>query len=88
MVKETKRKSRKAADVKTIPLKKLQLLAIQVDAEIRLRRIRVVLKNLAGMKEKSFNVRRFEANLDEAITRHRTDLIDDALEMLEILLDL
>ena len=85
---EAKRRGRKPNLLKGLSTLELRALEMQINNQIRQRRIRVVLKALASMKEKAFNIRRFEADLSEGIDRHNVERIDGALDMLEILLDI
>lgn len=68
-------------------LQDLQLQGLKIATEIRNLRIRRILVILARTKNKSFNIKRYEANLNDAIKSHLNYHIDDALDVLEILLD-
>ena len=85
---EQKKRGRKPNPFKNLSVLELLALELQLVVEVRGRRIQEVLKTLAKTKDKSFNVRRYEADLSDAIYNRRYDRVDEALDLLEVTLDI
>lgn len=85
---QPKKRGRKPNPFKHLSALELRALGLQIAMEVRNRRIQLVLQMLAKMKDKSFNVRRYEADLSENIEKRRFDRIDEALDLLEVTLDI
>lgn len=88
MTDQKKKRGRPANPFKGMTKAELLELQFQIDVKIRQERLKVVLQKLAQTKEKSFNLRRYEANLCDHLQKHRTDLIDETLDLLEAILDI
>lgn len=85
---QKKKRGRKPNPFKNLSVLELRALELQIATEVRSRRLRTVLKTLAGLKDKSFNVRRYEADLSDALYNRRYDRVDEALDLLEAKLDI
>lgn len=88
MSEQKKKRGRPANPFKGMSKAELIALQFQIDSHIRQRRIKTVLQVLAKTKEKSFNLRRYEANLCDQLQQNRSELIDETLDLLEAILDI
>lgn len=88
MSEQKKKRGRPANPFKGMTKSELVALQFQIDTTIRQRRIKIVLQALAKTKQKSFNLCRYEANLCDQLGKHRTDLVDETLDLLEAILDI
>lgn len=88
MSEQKRKRGRPANPFKGMTKAELIALQFQIDVKIRQSRIKTVLQILAKTKEKSFNLRRHEANLCDFLSKNRTDMIDETLDLLEAILDI
>lgn len=88
MSEQKRKRGRPANPFKGMSTIELRALQYQVEAQLRQRRIKIVLQELAKIKEKSFNLRRYENNLCDQLQQNRSELIDETLDLLEAILDI
>ncbi len=82
------KRGRKSSPFTGMTKLELRALEMQINNEIRSRRIQAVLRTLAATKEKDFNLIRFETDLSNNIEFRCVQGIDKALDILEALLDI
>ncbi len=88
MSEQKKKRGRPTNPFKGMSKFELITLQFQIDTHLRQRRVKTVLQALAKTKEKSFNLRRYEANLSDFLSKNRIDLIDETLDLLEAIMDI
>lgn len=88
MTDQKKKRGRPANPFKGMSKGELISLQFQINVKIREKRIQTVLQTLAKKKDKSFNIKRYEANLCDQMVANRCELIDETLDLLEAMLDI
>lgn len=88
MSEQKRKRGRPANPFKGMTKNELITLQYQINSKLREKRIQVVLQSLAKKKDKSFNLKRYEANLCDQMAANRCELIDETLDLLEAILDI